>query len=448
MKNSILNILNLIRNYPGILFSIFLILVIPSVLYLNTFLTSTSFQKNVDFNLHTKALLAENILSVLVADFIENPTELQNKITEITKNNPEIGALRITKAKNSGEFQVIASKAPAEIGGIIKDPSFTLAFSQGQAMASVVAKNKERFWSVIKPLYSKDGQTKIGVVALELSLKDADTLITKTIFRSYIITILAILLTLFLVFQHTRLFGYVALSKKLKELDKMKDEFIRMATHELQSPIVNIRGYIELLSEEGEGLNDKQREYLNIIKLSAKNLSDLIYDILEVSRIEQGRLDFSPQKVKPQQIINELVAERQNKTKAKGLELKVEFREKKDVSINVNPNRFRQVLVNLIENAIKYTKEGNITVRTDVDLSKNIYITEVEDSGIGISAQEQLRLFEKFYRVKNKETAGIPGTGLGLWMVKKLTEKMGGKIFLESMKGVGSKFTLIFPLSK
>lgn len=448
MKNLTSKIINPIKKYPGILFSIFLILVIPAVLYLNTFLISTSFQKNVDFNLQTKALLAENILGVLITDFIEKPDQLQSKIIKISTDNPEIKALRIAKARSSEEFEIIASKNPKEIGAIIRDPSFILAFSQEQSIASVIAQRGERFWSVIRPIYAEDNQNKIGVVALDLSLKDNDILITNTIFRSYIITILAMLLVLFLVFQHARLFGYVALSRKLKELDKMKDEFIRMATHELQSPVINIRGYIDLLEEELVNLNENQKEYLNIVKISAKNLSDLIYDILEVSRIEEGRLDFSPQKITPQAIINEVITERQNKAQTKGLQLKTEFRGTENVLINVNPNRFRQIIVNLIENAIKYTMKGGVVVRDYVDLARNIYIIEVEDTGIGISAQEQLHLFEKFYRVKNKETAGIPGTGLGLWITKQLTERMGGKIFLESMKGVGTRFTLIFPLAK
>jgi two-component system phosphate regulon sensor histidine kinase PhoR len=105
-------------------------------------------------------------------------------------------------------------------------------------------------------------------------------------------------------------------------------------------------------------------------------------------------------------------------------------------------------LVNLLENAIKYTFKGNITIRNIIDEGKKRYIIEVQDTGIGISAEDQKRLFEKFYRVKTRETANIPGTGLGLWITKQICEKMNGKIFVESMKGVGTKFTIIFPLIK
>ena len=221
-----------------------------------------------------------------------------------------------------------------------------------------------------------------------------------------------------------------------------------MATHELQSPIINIRGYLEVLEEEiGSSLTEEQKEFFQRAKVSAKNLSDLMYDILEVSRLEQGRLDFTPQKISPPKIITEIVQDLKIKAAGKGLSLVLELGEEA-AFIKANSNRLRQVLVNLLENAIKYTPKGEILLRAAIDKNKKRYIIEVKDTGLGISAQDQKRLFERFYRVKTKETADIPGTGLGLWIAKQLTEKMGGKIFVESMKGVGTKFTVIFPLVK
>jgi len=114
----------------------------------------------------------------------------------------------------------------------------------------------------------------------------------------------------------------------------------------------------------------------------------------------------------------------------------------------VNSNRLKEVLYNLIDNAIKYTLEGGVEIKTEVDEIKKKYYITVQDSGIGISAEAQQRLFEKFYRVKTKETADISGTGLGLWIAKTLARKMGGDILIESMEGKGSKFTIIFPLKK
>lgn len=445
MTNFLKRILNFIRTYPGILYSFLLIIIIPLALYYNTFYTTRAFQKNVDFNLQTKALTIENILGLLASDFFSQPELLQQKIGEIVKENPEIKELRIIK-EESGDFKVISSQNLQEMGGIISDPSLALSWFQNQTIANLISEKGERFWKVTKPIYKKETGEKIGLISMALSLGEADLLITRSIYRSYLIVIISILLCLFLIIHHTRLFGYVSLTKRLQEIDKMKDEFIRMATHELQSPLVNIRGYLLALKEEMEPfLNEEQKKFFSRVEISAKNLSDLIEDILEVSRIEQGRLDFTPIKVFPSPVTKEIIEE--FKLKAEQKNLKLIFEEKESpYFIQVNLNRFKQILTNLINNALKYTKKGEIETGTEIQAAKRKYIIFVRDTGLGISAEAQKRLFEKFYRVKTKETAEIPGTGLGLWIVKQLCEKMGGKIFVESMEGVGTKFILIFPL--
>lgn len=438
-------IFKFIREYPAVLYSLLLIIVLPLILYYNTFLIAQSFQKNIDYNLQSKALVIESILGNLFSDYFDQPELIQEKIEKITQENPELKRLRVVIPEERGEFKVIASQNSYEIGAKLKDPSFALAYSQDQTIANLTSKEGERFWKVIKPVYKKD--KKIGLVSLSLSLKKTDTLISDAIFRSYLIVIIAIVLSLVLVFQHTRLFGYVALTKRLQELDRMKDQFIRMATHELQSPVVNIKGYLEALKEEiAPSLNKKQEKLFKRAEISAKNLSNLIYDILEVARIEQQRLDFTPQKIKPSEVIKESVQELKMKADKKGLDLELEI--KGLGLIKANRNRLRQVLVNLIDNAIKYTFEGGVLVTAKPDKERNRYLIKVEDTGVGISAEDQKKLFSKFYRVKTKATAGIPGTGLGLWIAKEICEKMKGKIFVESIEGKGTKFTVVFPLAK
>jgi hypothetical protein len=321
-------ILDFIKQYPGILYSLLLIVFLPLILYYNTFLSAKAFQENVDRNLQMEAFTVENILGSFFSDFFKKPEFIQKKIEEITKQNPEIRNLRIAIEEEGGKFKIIASQNPYEIGGRIKDPSYALSYSQDQVIANLISKNGERFWKVIKPIYDKKEGKKLGIISMTLSLRESDALITKAIYRSYLIVVAVVILTLFLVFQHTRLFGYVSLTKKLKEIDKMKDDFIRMATHELQSPIVNIKGYLQLLEEEiKDSLTSEQKEVFRRIEVSAKNLSDLIYDILEVSRIEQGRLDFTPQKILPSLIIKEVAQEMKLKAQKKGLDFILEIKE-------------------------------------------------------------------------------------------------------------------------
>lgn len=448
MKEFLKRIFKFFRDYPGILYSFFLIIFIPLALYYNTSFMVRSFQDNVDLNFQTKALMAESVFSVFVSDFFSDEELLQQKIEKISSENPEITNLRVMIGQKGGDFKIIASQSPQEVKGTISDPSLALSWSQNQTIANLIKIKGERFWKIIKPINDQSSGEKIGLVSMSLSLQKADDLITGSIYRAYLIIIIVIVLGLFLIIQHTRLFEYVALTNKLKEIDKMKDNFIRMATHELQSPVTNVRAYVDVLDEEiRSSLSEVQKGYLDVIKVSTKNLGNLISDILEVSRIEQGRLDFTPQKISPIATIREVVEELKIETAKKKLDLVLEADEEPAV-INVNLNRFKQILVNLIVNSVKYTFEGKIEVVAAVDKNKNKYVISVSDTGIGIPAEAQKKLFEKFYRVKARESAGVPGTGLGLWLTKQLCEKMKGEIFIESMAGVGSKFTVTFPLTK
>jgi len=433
-----------IKENPAILYSLLLIILIPLALYYNTFFAISSFQKNIDYGLQTKALMAESIFGIFASDIFGNPEILQEKIEKITKENPEIAKIQVILSEG-GKFKIVASKNFEEVGKEISATSIDLAWSKNQAIANLTAENRERFWNIVKPFNNLEGKN-IGLVNMSVSLRGVDLLVLEVVRNSYIILIFAILLSLFLIIHHTQLFQYPILFKKLQGVDKMKDEFIRMAIHELQTPISNIKNYIETLKDEVSNLlPEEHQRYLSRISISSKSLSDLIYDMLEVSRIEQGRLDFAPQKISPQKIIKEIVEEFKPKAESKNLQLI--FREKEEpYLINVNSYRFKQILGNLIENAIKYTEEGEVEILTWQSELKKKYFISVRDTGIGISAEDQKRLFEKFYRVKKKETAGIPGTGLGLWITKEICQRMGGEILLESMEGVGSKFTISFPL--
>jgi len=434
-----------IKEHLSIFYSLLLLVVIPLAFYYNTSFTLKSFQENIDFTLQTKTLLAEAIFSTFASDIISNEEELQNKIVQIAKENPEIDKLQIILPKDE-EFEIAFSKDSEEIGTKPTEDSIPLSWYKNQAIAYLTANDEnERFWEVVRPLYNLEGE-KIGLVNMRISLRTADVLALNVVKRVYLIAVIAILFTLFLIIHHTRLFQYVAMFKSLKRVDKEKDDFMNMAMHELRSPIVNIRNYILTLKEETwETLNDEQKEYLSRVLISSERLNGLAGDMLEVVRIQQKRLSFKPEKISPRKIIQEVVKEL--KTKAEKKNIQLSFQGGEEGFIKANPNRLKEVLVNLIGNAIKYTQEGKIEVKTEID-RKRRYLIIIQDTGIGISAEDQEKLGNKFYRVKEKETESIPGTGLGLWITKETCEKMGGKVLVESIKGQGSKFIAIFPLIK
>ncbi len=227
------------------------------------------------------------------------------------------------------------------------------------------------------------------------------------------------------------------------EVEQMKQELISIATHELRTPITGIKGYLDMILTGDAGpISGELKEMIEeIIKINQR-LADLVDDLLNVGRIEQGRIELKPIPMDIVKLIEEVVKELQIQAKDKNLQLRFEKHEMEQVK--ADPERTRQILINLVGNAIKYTEHGSVTVA----LGKNEHevIVAVEDTGMGISKEGQEKLFEKFYRVKTDKTRRITGTGLGLWITKQLVERQGGKIWVESVEGKGSTFHFSLPM--
>ena len=231
---------------------------------------------------------------------------------------------------------------------------------------------------------------------------------------------------------------------KLKEVDAMKDNLISMTSHELRSPLTAIKGYLDLLEEKTRHLDDEAKKYFTNIAFSVDRLNALVKDILEVSRLEGNRVPLNIVTFDPHEIIVQSVEELRSQAMTKQLDLAIASEEAGLVRADVD--RVREILINLIGNAIKYTPQG--TIRVGTRIKKKEYLITVADTGIGLSAEEQGKLFQKFSRIQNEKTSAIVGTGLGLWITLELARKMQGTITVESIEGVGSHFTLHLPYSE
>jgi signal transduction histidine kinase len=236
-------------------------------------------------------------------------------------------------------------------------------------------------------------------------------------------------------------------NKRLISLDKAKDEFVSVAAHELRTPMTVIRGFVDLLEREQLGpVNDKQKEILSKMGSSAKNLIDLVGNMLDLSKLEANRLEINQTDVN----LDDLVASSLDKVsllyEEKGVTLNYTG---KNVKIYTDPDKFERVLVNLLSNAFKFTPAGgSVTVSNAIDSANHKVIMCVADTGIGITADGINSLFKKFSQVDNylQKTSG--GTGLGLSICKQIVEKMGGEIWVESKVGKGSRFYYSAPTSK
>ena len=225
----------------------------------------------------------------------------------------------------------------------------------------------------------------------------------------------------------------------------MKDEFISIASHELRTPITAIKGYVSMVQDGSYGpVSARIHDGLGNVVQSSDRLGQLVEDLLDVSRIEQGRLPIKMSQVIPQVAAQATVLELTPMAKAKGLELTLVVPPDLPLVL-ADPDKLHQVLVNLVGNAIKYTESGAVEVRL---IAQAPWVAiRVKDTGIGMSVDAQAHLFEKFYRIQSDATAKIRGSGLGLWITKQLVELMHGKIEVQSIEGTGTQVIVRLPVA-
>ncbi len=238
--------------------------------------------------------------------------------------------------------------------------------------------------------------------------------------------------------------GYAAVMQDithLKELDRMKSEFVSNVSHDLRSPLTTIKGFVQLLPKAGP-LTPQQQEFSARILKGVDNITELIQDLLDLGKIEAG-VGLEMDACQLDTIINKVVEDLRSQAEAKRQRLDVELPLQLSPVLG-NELRLGQVVANLVGNAIKYTPDGGlITVRANN--SNGQIVVSVQDTGVGIPLADQPYIFDKFYRVQNEETESISGTGLGLAIVKSVIERHSGRVWVKSEPGVGSTFTFILP---
>jgi PAS domain S-box-containing protein len=238
----------------------------------------------------------------------------------------------------------------------------------------------------------------------------------------------------------------------LKEIDKMKTEFVSVASHQLRTPLTAIKLFIELLAKGDAGkLTKKQVEYIGDVATSTERMINLVNDLLNVSRLETGRLKIEPELADLEKFIANIIDQDiMPLCEVKGCTVEYEGSEEKIDKILIDLSLFRQVIHNLLTNAVRYSKnKGKILVKLE-SFSKDDsqYLISVKDNGISIPEEVQSRIFEKFFRADNAQKAEVEGSGLGLYVVKMIVEAYGGKIWFESGDGAGDGTTFYVTIPK
>jgi PAS domain S-box-containing protein len=234
-------------------------------------------------------------------------------------------------------------------------------------------------------------------------------------------------------------------NREIEKANRLKSEFLANMSHELRTPLHTVIGFAELLAEETKGpLNPYQKRFINHIHKDAQHLLALINEVLDISKIEAGKLQLYREALYLGAVLEEALSSIRPQAAAKSIA--IESNIPLPVSVDGDRMRVKQILFNLLSNAVKFTPEGG-HIRVDVLSSEGFAQVSVSDTGIGIPAAEHDSIFDKFHQVGATTSGMREGTGLGLPITKRLVEEHGGRIWLESEPGKGSRFTFTLPLT-
>jgi PAS domain S-box-containing protein len=242
-----------------------------------------------------------------------------------------------------------------------------------------------------------------------------------------------------------RLTGFSTIARDVTErkaIERLKDEFLATVSHELRTPLSAIRGHIELVLDGDAGpVTELQRQFLDIATQSTDRLGALINDLLDMEKIEAGKMQIRQEPVDLAVVLHGVVSTFRHEAERKGLGFRAEIADR--LVVIGDQDRLIQVFANLVSNAIKYTPRGEIGVEAARRAGR--VVVAVHDTGIGIAAEDRPQLFSKFFRSQDRAVRAAGGTGLGLVIAKGIVERHGGTIEVESEKGAGTRFTVTLP---
>jgi Na+/proline symporter/signal transduction histidine kinase len=237
-----------------------------------------------------------------------------------------------------------------------------------------------------------------------------------------------------------------AANDRLKELDRMKDDFISTVTHELRTPLTSIRAFSEILLANPNVDVDQRMEFLGIITRETERLTRLINQVLDIAKIASGRAEWQMTRVDVREVVADSLARMSQVFKEKGVRLEAHLPEHTP-KVQVDVDRLIQVLMNLLSNALKFCPEGRGRVEVAVSVLDGALRIDVRDNGPGVRREDQQRIFDKFWQAGDTLVAKPPGTGLGLNISRQIVEHFGGRIWVESQAGGGACFAFTLPLA-
>jgi len=428
-----------IREHPQFLFTLLLIVVVPIAFLVSGQQFLSASRDNQERLENDRIGLLHDMFAAIIHISGADSESLQNEIDDIAGLNPDIVAFRVSEKTKEGYVPFAALNE--EVLGVPEEDStaYNYAFTNpNDSLVENVIIDGARYLRGVR-LVDIDGRNM--VILTVTSRASTDALFAARIQTAYIWLVVILIIILFLIVRHVRLTDYAHLYKETKKANEMKDLFTNMIAHELRAPLTAIRGYASMIRENND-LSEAVREQARRIEESSARLVLIVSDLLDVARIQSGKLSVEKKEVNISDVILSVGETLESSAKEKGIELEYDDIPK-GIKVVSDPKRLHQALTNLISNSIKYTPKGSISVGVEERMDR--IELRVKDTGMGISAEDQKKLFAPFFRVKSDNVSAITGTGLGMWITKRLIELLGGSIGVESIKGVGTHIVVTLP---
>ena len=438
------------RKKLEIAYSIGVLIAIPLIVIVNTLILTQSTNSAYNLELQRKADLANSIIAKSSMQLIKDKKyeQLQANLDALESSQPALMQSAVIIDENNNLTMVAHStSAPEKLTQTAKMVA-NLVISRKQSIATFIDitdrnSNPAQAWNVMTPVMDDD-KNMIAVVSTSLLTVDAQEAINSAYQKSFIVLIISLVLIIGLLFRHFRLVGYIQLLAKQRELNQTMNDFLSVATHELKSPTTIIKGYLSNVMDGDFGsVNPEIGEQITVALSQTDRLNSLVQDLLNVSRVDQGKIQYNITAVDTTKILKMIIENYRPIADEKGLELIFNPVEGLPL-VQADEGRVQEVFTNLIDNAIKYTAKGSVTIAQQQ--KKGVIVTNFHDTGFGISLEAKQRLFQRFYRVKTSQTETIQGTGLGLWIIKQYVEAMKGSIDVETIEDVGSNFIVELPI--
>lgn len=386
---------------------------------------------------HNSIKFLHEVLQVQITE-INDSTILENHLESLVLHTEEVTLARILSEVDD-ELVIEHSTVQDEIGLIAGDNQLYVpsAIVPGETYLFNFSQNGGR---VVHGISAVTHTGKKFYVLTEHDYGDTDALVSA---RQQQVYLALPIIYLFLLALAVWLIKLTNWQKQYYQTKKKLDEqmlFTNSVAHELRAPLTAVRGYLSFL-RESKNLSSEEQVYATNINTATERLIRLISDFLEVARIQSGNLTLQFQEVEIQKVIKAVHTEFQQLAAQKKLDLNIEL-PSKPVIAETDPARLQQVLTNLVSNAIKYTDQGQVCIT--LKQTKLRTLITIKDTGHGISAEDQKKLFSAFTRVGAADTSHVTGTGLGMWITKQLVELLHGTAEVESIEGVGTHVKLSF----